>query len=503
VERNDTRTRGTTNPGAPPFPAAIGYDWAMPDRLERYREKRDPEATPEPAGDAHVPPAAAGAPRFVVQEHHARRLHWDLRLEHEGTLASWAVPRGIPPGPERNHLAVRTEDHPLEYLEFHGEIPAGQYGAGTMKIWDRGTYDVHKFREDEVMVTFHGERVRGRYVLFRTRGDDWMIHRMDPPEDPEREPMPDQLAPMLARTGPLPRDDEHWAFEIKWDGVRAIAFVQGGSLKLQARTGRDVTSRYPELRPIAQALAGREVVLDGEVVAFDGTRPSFQKLQGRMHLTSEHAVRRLAREDPVHYIAFDLLYLDGRSLIDLRYDERRAKLAELELQGPTWQAPAHHVGDGAALLELTRAQQLEGVIAKRLDSPYLPGRRTSGWVKVKNVATTDVVIGGWLSGEGNRSGRLGALVIGIPDDEGALRYAGRVGTGFNQAELVRLGGLLESLASAESPFVGRQPPKLTQFVEPRLVARVEFSERTQGGTLRQPSYKGLRDDVAAQDVRFG
>jgi bifunctional non-homologous end joining protein LigD len=502
VERNDTRTRGAANPGRAGS-RRIGYDSAMPDRLERYRAKRDPEQTPEPAADAPAAPAPESAPRFVVQEHHARRLHWDLRLEHEGTLASWAVPRGIPPGPDRNHLAVRTEDHPLEYLEFHGDIPAGQYGAGTMKIWDRGTYDVHKFRDDEVMVTFHGERVRGRYVLFRTKGDDWMIHRMDPPEDPEREPMPEQLEPMLARTGPLPRDDHDWAFEIKWDGVRAIAFVQGGRLRLQARSGRDVTPRYPELRPIAEALAGHEVILDGEVVAFDGTRPSFQKLQGRMHLTSEHAVRRLARQDPVHYIAFDLLYLDGRSLMDLRYDERRAKLAELELQGPTWQAPAHHVGDGAALLELTRAQQLEGVIAKRLDSPYLPGRRTSGWVKVKNIATTDVVVGGWLPGEGGRTGRLGALVVGIPDEDGVLRYAGRVGTGFNQAELVRLGGLLESLASTESPFVGRQPPKLTHFVEPRLVARVEFTERTQAGTLRHPSYQGLRDDVAPQDVRFG
>ncbi len=177
------------------------------------------------------------------------RLHWDLRLEHEGTLASWAVPRGIPPGPERNHLAVRTEDHPLEYLEFHGEIPAGQYGAGTMKIWDRGTYEEHKFREDEVMVTFHGERVRGRYVLFRTRGDDWMIHRMDPPDDPEREPMPDKLEPMLARTGSLPPDDGRWAFEIKWDGVRAIAFVQGGRLVLHARSGRDVTRALPGAAP--------------------------------------------------------------------------------------------------------------------------------------------------------------------------------------------------------------------------------------------------------------
>jgi bifunctional non-homologous end joining protein LigD len=481
----------------------MGYDSSMADRLERYREKRDPAATPEPAGEPEAVEPAPDAPRFVVQEHHARRLHWDLRLEHDGVLASWAVPRGIPPGPERNHLAVRTEDHPLEYLEFHGEIPAGQYGAGTMKIWDRGTYETHKFRDKEVMVTFHGERVRGRYVLFHTRGDDWMIHRMDPPEDPAREPMPEQLEPMLARTGPLPGDDEHWAYEIKWDGVRAIAFVQGGRLVLQARSGRDVTARYPELRPLAAALAGREVVLDGEVVAFDGARPSFQKLQGRMHLTSEHAVRRLARDDPVHYIAFDLLYLDGRSLLPLPYTERRAALAELQLAGPTWQGPAPHVGDGAALLELTRAQELEGVIAKRLDSPYLPGKRTSAWVKVKNICSTDVVVGGWLPGEGGRSGRLGAFVIGIPDDDGELRYAGRVGTGFTEAELVRLRAMLEPLARPDSPFAGRQPPKETRFVEPRLVARVDYTERTRAGTLRHPSYKGLRDDVAPEDVRFG
>jgi bifunctional non-homologous end joining protein LigD len=476
----------------------------MADRLERYRAKRDPDATPEPDGAAPDPASAEDAPRFVVQEHHARRLHWDLRLEHEGVLASWAVPRGIPPTPERNHLAVRTEDHPLEYLEFHGEIPAGQYGAGSMTIWDRGTYELHKFRADEVMVTFHGERLHGRYVLFRTKGDDWMIHRMDPPDDPDRVAMPDKLEPMLARTGPLPRDDDgEWAYEIKWDGVRAIAFIQGGRLKLQARSGRDITPRYPELRPLAEALGAHEVVLDGEVVAFDGSRPSFQKLQSRMHLTSEHAVRRLARDDPVHYIAFDLLFLDGRSLLELRYDQRRELLAKLELAGPTWQAPAHHVGDGAALLELTRAQQLEGVIAKRLDCPYTPGKRTNGWVKVKNIGTTDVVIGGWLEGEGGRSGRLGALVIGIPDDDGVLRYAGRVGTGFTEAELLRVGKLLEGVAADASPFEGRQPPKLTHFVEPRLVARVDFTERTNAGTLRQPSYKGLRDDIAPEDVRFG
>jgi bifunctional non-homologous end joining protein LigD len=191
------------------------------DRLDRYRSKRDFDATPEPGGEAAAA-AAAALEHFVVHEHHARRLHWDLRLERDGVLVSWAVPKGIPPDPARNHLAVHTEDHPLEYIEFSGEIPAGQYGAGTMKIWDRGTYETHKFRDDEVMVTFHGERLHGRYVLFRTDGNNWMIHRMDPPEDPEREPVPERIEPMLARTGPLPPEDGRWAYEIKWDGVRAI-----------------------------------------------------------------------------------------------------------------------------------------------------------------------------------------------------------------------------------------------------------------------------------------
>jgi bifunctional non-homologous end joining protein LigD len=469
--------------------------------LDSYRAKRDFSATPEPSGGEAATEERTA--RFVVQEHHARSLHWDLRLERDGALASWAVPKGIPPDPRRNHLAVRTEDHPLEYLEFHGEIPAGSYGAGTMTIWDRGTYETHKWRDAEVMITFHGERLHGRYVLFRTGGNNWMIHRMDPPEDPDREPMPERIEPMLARTGPLPRDDDRWAYEIKWDGVRAIAYAAGGRLRLASRNGRDITPRYPELRELGRALAGREAVLDGEVVAFDADgRPSFQRLQGRMHLTSEHIVRRLAQSEPVAYMIFDLLWLDGHSLMDLPYTERREKLLELGLQGPTWQTPAHHVGDGAAMLGATRAQGLEGIIAKRLDSPYSPGRRSSAWVKVKNVRRTDVVIGGWLPGEGKRGGRLGALVVGYYQD-GELRYAGRVGTGFDEAELNRLGGLLEPLARETSPFEGRQPPRETRFAAPRLVAAVDYGEWTQARTLRHPVYKGLRDDVEPETVVFG
>jgi bifunctional non-homologous end joining protein LigD len=216
------------------------------DRLGSYKAKRDFEKTPEPKGAKRK---RAKEARFVVQEHDARRLHWDLRLEHDGALASWALPRGVPEHPDENRLAVRTEDHPLEYLEFHGEIPKGEYGAGTMTIWDDGTYEAEKFREDEVIATFHGERMHGRYALFRTRETDWMIHRMDPPEDPGYEPFPESnVRPMLARSGTLPPREQQFGFEVKWDGIRTILFSDHGHVELRGRNGTDFTARYPEVR---------------------------------------------------------------------------------------------------------------------------------------------------------------------------------------------------------------------------------------------------------------
>jgi bifunctional non-homologous end joining protein LigD len=466
------------------------------DRLGTYNAKRDFGKTPEPKGKRAK---EAGHPRFVIQEHSARRLHWDLRLERDGTLASWALPRGVPEHPSENRLAVHTEDHPLEYLEFHGEIPKGEYGAGTMEVWDRGTYEAEKFRDDEVIATFHGERMQGRYALFATRGKDWLLHRMDPPADPSYEPMPDKIPPMLARPGELPRDEAKWGFEVKWDGIRTVAFLDHGHITLQGRNFTDFTPRYPEVRELARRLGARRVILDGEIVAFDSEgRPSFERLQTRMHLASDSAVRRRVKDTPVTYVIFDVLYLDGHSTLPLGYEQRRELLEALELEGPAWRAPAYHRGEGSALLAATRELGIEGVVAKRLDSTYEPGRRNSAWLKIKNILEQDVVIGGWTPGEGGRSSTLGALAAGVYDG-GKLSYAGKVGTGFTEKTLALVQRELGPLRRDTSPFEGRQPPKGTVFVEPKLVARVELREWTRSGTMRAPSFKGLRDDVDPQD----
>ncbi len=479
------------------------------EKLSPYRSKRDFSSTHEPAGGSES--VDTGTARFVIQEHHATRLHWDLRLEHEGALASWALPNGVPADRSENRIAVHTEEHPLEYLEFEGEIPAGQYGAGTMTIWDRGTFEVHLWDEHKVEITFAGERLTGRYGLFSLnrrpdkRSDDWMIHRMDPPVDPEREPMPERIVPMLAGAGGLPGEQSRWSFEVKWDGVRAIGYARPGKLRLESRNLREITDGYPEVRGLLLDLGMREAVLDGELVAFDDRgKPSFERLQRRMHVTAPSAVRRLAASTPVVYAIFDLLYLDGHSLMGLPYDQRREQLEHLGLGGAAWRVPAAHPGQGTALLEATETQELEGIVAKRLDSRYEPGRRTGAWVKVKHTRRQELVIGGWLPGEGRRTDRIGALLMGhfpAGGDRQRLRYAGRVGTGFTDRTLEELAARLAPLKRPKPPF--DPVPKLPRnaiFVEPSVVAEIEFREWTSEMVMRAPSYKGLRDDKPATEV---
>jgi bifunctional non-homologous end joining protein LigD len=477
----------------------------MPGKLGSYEGKRDFAKTPEPAPRADAA-KADGLPRFVIHQHSARRLHWDLRLEHDGALASWAVPKGMPEEPGENRFAAATEDHPLEYLDFHGEIPKGNYGAGTMKIWDQGNYEPLKWEPRKIEVLLHGERLHARYALFAIDKEDppkdWMIHRMDPPADPAREPMPQRIVPMLARTGQLPAEDSSWAFEIKWDGVRAIAYSTPGELRLESRNLNEITDSYPELAPIGRNLGSHQAVLDGEIVAFgkDG-RPSFGALQQRMHVASRALARRLAKNTPVTYVIFDLLWLDGHTLMGLPYTERRERLAALQLSGESWQTPEHVVGHGAELLQASVEQRLEGIIAKRLDSIYQPGQRSTSWIKIKTMGRQEFVIGGWLPGKGRRTETIGALLLGVHDPDGTLRYVGRVGTGFSEQELNRLSRQLAPLVRDTSPFgAGERPPRDAAFCEPRLVAEVEFAEWTAAGNIRHPSYKGLREDKDPRTV---
>jgi len=487
------------------------------DSLEPYRRKRNPGRTPEPipdAPDAPGAPAAAdaqpvtadsgsapGGPPggiFVVQEHHARRLHWDFRLEREGVLVSWAVPKGVPDDPAVNHFAAHTEDHPLEYASFAGSIPAGEYGAGTVTIWDRGTFNAVKWTDREVKVILHGRRLTGGYTLFQTRGKDWMIHR-------ERQPLPGILPPMLARSEPqLPPDDERWALEMKWDGVRALAYCEGSRVRLLSRTGEDITAAYPELRGLASAVGRRDALLDGEVVAMgDSGWPDFEVLQNRMHVRDASLAQRLVAEFPVTYLAFDLLHLDGRPLLDVPYTQRRELLEALRINGASWQTPPSFIGEpGADVQAVSRQHGLEGVVAKRLDSRYDPGKRPGTWRKVKNIRRQEAVIGGWRPGKGNRSGQIGSLLVGVRED-GGLAYAGHVGTGFTDRVLRQLTAQLAPLRRATSPFAAPLPADHARdavWAEPVLVAEVAFTGWTRAGRMRAPSYQGLRSDKDPAEV---
>lgn len=468
--------------------AALDENAPIPDRLTKYRSMRDASKTPEPvpAGLSGKPTAGQGN-SFVIQEHHARRLHYDFRLERDGVLVSWAVPKNLPETPSVNHLAVHTEDHPLEYGGFEGIIPRGEYGAGRVVIWDSGTYEAEKFGEDEVIVNLHGSKISGRYALIQTNGDQWLAHRMKDQKVFEF----DAIVPMLATHGSVAAlKSGQWAFEGKWDGYRLLIEADRGAIRIRSRRGREVTREYPELHSLATDLAENQVVLDGEAVVLDSSGvPNFHEMQNR------------GEGSRVQFWAFDLLYLDGRSLLRARYRDRR-KLLEMLASGTNLIVPEQLPGDGAQALEHSAKHGWEGVIAKRRDSTYQPGRRSSSWIKDKHWNTQEVVIGGWKAGEGGRSSGIGSLLMGIPGD-GGLRFAGRVGTGFTERDLASLKKTLAPLHTDESPFrppLPRSEARGVTYVRPVLVGEVRYSEWTPDDRLRQSSWRGLRSDKEASEV---
>ncbi|QDG61387.1 ATP-dependent DNA ligase [Pseudarthrobacter sp. NIBRBAC000502771] len=510
-------------------------------RLGRYRSMRDPRETPEPF--AGIP---SGGNSFVIQEHHASRLHWDLRLEHEGVLASWALPKGIPEAGDKNHLAVQTEDHPMDYLTFHGTIPKGQYGAGEMTIWDTGTYQLHKWiNGKEVIVTLDGSEGGGlggrkKVALIHTGrgqgtddGGQWLIHLMDQEkqggrrrhaapaaQEPSRDtsgkepavaPAPaisasaDPLdyAPMMATAGTAADlQGSAWQYELKWDGVRALLVADTEKIRIFSRNGNDVTRTYPEFTDRA-CWPEQPFVADGEIIAVGpGGRPDFGLLQGRMKLTRAADVAKARTAIPVQLMLFDLLFHNGEDLRRLPLSTRRQRLEDFF-------APSGCPVDLSMVLEesvdllLDSARELglEGVMAKRTDSRYVSGQRTRTWIKLKTEQTQEVVVGGWRPGKGGRQDTVGSLLVGIPDG-GKLQYVGRVGSGFSSRELTELRQTVERLGRKTSPFhdVPRPDSADAHWVSPELVGEVTYSEWTGPGRLRHPRWRGWRVDKDPSDV---
>jgi bifunctional non-homologous end joining protein LigD len=472
----------------------------MPEKLGEYNRKRDPKQTPEPFTSKRKG-RAAKAPIFVVQRHDASRLHYDFRLERGGALASWAVPKGVPLEPGQRVLAVHVEDHPLDYATFAGEIPKGNYGAGTVEIWDNGTYELVEEKPDGgLTVRLHGERLEGTWTLVPAHLDgnpkNWLlIRKRDETAAPTTGGFRNDYRAMLATLADgLPTGDG-WLYEVKWDGYRALGYVRGGEARLVSRNGNDLTARFPSVaKALAKAARSPDCVVDGEVCALDSEgRPSFSAMQ------------QGKPDTPIVYAVFDVLEIDGEPVVGLPLTERRTRLEELlDARQKVVQISAAF-DDGEGLYAAALERGLEGVMAKRPDSRYAEGKRTRDWLKIKTHGREEFVICGWTKGQGKRAGRFGALVLGTYRGN-EIHWVGNCGTGFTERDIDALLQKLEPLRRDVSPFPAvPKMPKVRKgdvvWAEPALVCEVEFAEWTHDGHLRAPSFQGLRDDKPARAVR--
>jgi bifunctional non-homologous end joining protein LigD len=464
--------------------------------LEEYRRKRDPKVTPEPFEGTRRGRRKQAI--FVVQRHDASRLHYDFRLERNGALASWAVPKGVPLEPGEQRLAVHVEDHPLSYATFAGEIPKGQYGAGTVEIWDEGTYELVEEKPDGgLTVRLHGKRLEGLWTLVPAslNGDakNWLILKKREQGSAAAEPRRAQgrYTPMMATLAERVPHGEDWRYEVKWDGFRALCYVSRGRAELLSRNDNDLTKRFPAVAAALPDAVVGDAVLDGELVALDKTgKATFSAIQQGSETTQLYV--------------FDVLEIGGVPVIGLPFTERRERLAEILRPTGTVRL-SETFDDGDALFEAAQEQGLEGIVAKRARSSYQPGKRNRDWLKVKTRHRQEFVVAGYTKGQGRRASSFGSLILAVRRGN-ELSYVGNVGTGFDEKEIQRLLKLLEPLDRETSPFP--VPPKLPRvkkgdvvWVEPRLVVEVEFVEWTHDGHLRAPSYQGLRDDKPAEQVR--
>ena len=518
-------------------------------KLEEYHRKRRFDRTPEPSGKESRP---YGENTFVVQKHAARRLHYDFRLAVDGTLKSWAVPKGPSLNPGDKRLAVQTEDHPLGYAGFEGRIPEGSYGAGTVMVWDRGMYNVEggldalsQVKRGEIKFSLNGDKLRGGFVLVKLhrseKGNEWLLIKHKdafvnpawnvdehdgsvltgrtleeiaeelPPKrsaspmraqdlhGARKSPMPERTEPMLATLIGKPFSDPGWLFELKWDGVRALGGITNGKLTLRARSGADITRRYPELASLPEVLGAKEAIVDGEIMALDPRGHSdFERLQERMHVRAPSA--KQLSGIPVVYYLFDILYCDGYDLRESPLLERKLLLRRLLRASDRFRYSDHQAEHGKELFELAKQSGLEGIVAKRADSPYTSGRSTN-WAKLKATTTIDAVVGGWTESPGTGL-PFGSLLLGLFQGK-KLRFIGHAGSGFDTKMRKEIARRLKEQETSACPFT--PTPKTNEkpfWVSPELVARAKFSGWTSERSLRHPVFLGIREDARPEDCQW-
>lgn len=481
THRTKQTARSSKNPA--------GNKHKSPEQLEAYSKKRDFTKTPEPG----VKVAEETGSRFVVHRHHASRLHYDLRLEQNGVLKSWAVPKGLPPYPGVKRLAVQTEDHPIEYLTFDGKIPKGQYGAGEMWIYALGRYQITKEKKDGFYFRLNSKEVTGEYRIHKMKDKEWLMERVD---EPQVNYLHQDILPMLSENDDKPPKGDDYVFEIKWDGIRALVALEDDQIVIKTRNQNDVTIQFPELQLGSKAFRATNGLFDAEIVCLDADgKPIFKRVINRLMSTGETNIQKLAKSNPVYCYIFDCLYLDGRVLINEPLLKRKEWLKDA-LRADTPYRLSEHMEDGQSLFEAAKLHVLEGIMAKRKDSRYLPGRRSDFWIKVKIRQSAECFIIGYTEGKGNRGEAFGALHIAERLGE-ELLYRGKVGTGFDDSTVKEIFQAIKKISPTKKPTtIGKLlDEKISKWIEPKIVAEVSYAKLTPDKMFREPVFLRLRPDL--------
>jgi len=483
----------TTGARRPPSRRDARATFKTPEQLEQYSNKRTFEKTPEPAPAAIIGKGNA----FVIHRHHASRLHYDLRLEQNGVLKSWAVPKGLPPRPGLLRLAVNVEDHPLEYVNFEGAIPKGEYGGGMMWKFAQGRYEITKQKkEGGFYFRLQSKELNGEYRIYPTKENQWLFERVD---TPQIDWLRAEIQPMLAKPAAKVPDSADYFYEVKWDGIRAIVSLDEGELRIYGRRALDVTKQFPELQIPEQAFRATSAVFDGEIVCLDAEgKPNFRNVILRMQQSSEGAVERAKAKYPAVCYLFDCLYLDGRPIMNEPLARRREWLKDAIRENPSYRF-SEAVEDGPAFFEAVKQMGLEGIMAKQRNSPYLPGKRSETWLKVQTRQTIECAIIGYTTGKGDREPTFGALILAQGNGK-ELKYVGRVGSGFDEALLNAVLGELTKLARTKKPVKEKTEEEARSiWVEPKLMCEVEYGSITHEGLLREPVFLRLRPDLVFEE----